>query len=126
MKNLFLVNRLLVIINIILGFTIYFGLLFLILLGAVQIIMSIIIASSNKTYNTKIKTLFNTYALITTSILVGICLMSLEIIPISAGIFYFGMGSSIIMAFLHLNITHLIYQEEIKGENLNLQNKVPN
>jgi|GEM_PF-2634447 len=109
MKNLFKVNRVLIITNIVLGLTIYLGLLFLIPLGIAQVIMSVIIYNNLKQYNQQIKNQFIIYVSITSIILIGIVLSSLDVIDIKY-FFIHGMTISIIMAFLHLNITYLIFK----------------
>ncbi len=108
MKELHKINKILIIINIILGFTIYAGLLFLILLGIVQILMSLIIAYNRKQLNNYTMILFSIYTVVTTSILIGILLTYYEFVPITETLFVLGLSISITMAFLHLKITYLI------------------
>lgn len=108
MKKLYQINKVLVIINIILGFTIYFGLLFLIPLGITQLIMSLIIAYNKKDLSNDISILFSVYIVITSIILLCILCNYLGYIHFDDSIFYLGMGTSILMAFLHLYITYLI------------------
>lgn len=116
MKNVFHLNRALVIINVVLGFTIYLGLLFLIPLGIIQIIMSFTIYNYRHGFTKQIKTLFKTYVIITSIILIGILLILFDITSINQGVIYCGLLTSIIMAFLHLKITYLIYELEIPKE----------
>ncbi len=108
MKNLYKINKFLIITNIVLGFTIYAGLLFLIPLGIIQIMMSLIIAFNRKQLNNDTMILFRIYTVVSTGILTGIILMYFEFIPITNTLFVLGLSVSIIMAFLHLKITHLI------------------
>jgi len=110
MKNLYHINKVLIIINIALGLTIYLGLLFLIPLGIVQIIMSIIIAYNEKKLTKEIRSLFNTYSITSSLILIGILFMYCKFIPDNHLLIYIGLATSILMAFLHLKITYLIHK----------------
>ncbi len=108
MKHLYQINKVLIIINLILGLTIYLGLLFLIVLGIAQIIMSVIIAYNEKQLTKEVSTLYNIYALTTVSILVIFLLMYCAFIPSSSILIFSMIAISIIIAFLHLRITYLI------------------
>jgi len=110
MEKLYLINKVLVIINVILGFTIFLGLYFLIILGIAQILMSLIIAYNKKQLTEAITQMFNTYSIITAIILTGILLMYCKIIPSVDLLVYIGLIVSVIMAFLHLYITYLIHK----------------
>lgn len=117
MKYLFQINKVLIIVNIILGFTIYLGLLFLIPLGIIQIIMAFIIAFNKGKLNKKTMFLFKTYCIITGSVLIGLLSMYMDYITNQAFLFCL-LGVSIVLAFMHLKITHMIFQTLQKNENL--------
>jgi len=119
MKNIHQINKVLVIINVILGFTIYFGLLFLILLGIAQIFMSVIIAFNRKKLTKEINLLFNIYVSITTLIITSFFFMSFEFIPNQEGAIYLILFISVGMAFLHLKITHMINKKLMYQQSLN-------
>jgi len=108
MRNLFYINSVLVSINIVLGFTIFLGLYFLIILGVAQVLMSLIIAYNKKQLTKDIRYLFTIYTVITITILTGVLLMYLNPIPTSYTLLYLGLITSVTMAFLHLYITFLI------------------
>ncbi|MEM9678840.1 MAG: hypothetical protein AAF901_00840 [Bacteroidota bacterium] len=70
MKKLFNLNISLLLTNLVLYFTIYLGMLFSMILGATQILMSIIILIKFKTLSTLVKKLFITYLILTLLLLV--------------------------------------------------------
>lgn len=112
MKNLFKINKVLVIINIILFIIPYFGLLFLMVLGASQVIMSFVIGYNLKQLNKKTELLFTIYSLTAVFILLNFFFMNLGFTPNNAPNIVISMILSVVMAFLHLKITHMIYKNQ--------------
>lgn len=108
MKNLYQINKTLVITNIVLGFTIYLGLLFLIPLGIAQIIMGIYMIYNEKKLTKKISKLLTFYILTSTSVLISLFFIYTSFFTNGDGLFILIMIISILLAFLHLYITYLI------------------
>lgn len=108
MKNLHNINKTLVIINIVLGFTIYLGLLFLIPLGIAQIIMAIVMIANEKKLTKEIYNLLTVYCIITTVILIGFFFIYTSFLPNNEGLFLIMMIVSVLLAFLNLYITSLV------------------
>ena len=111
MKALYHINKWLVIVNAFLFIIPSLGLIFLILLGFVQIIMALAIGFSIEKYNKDIKFKFISYAILTILVLSLLLYTSNEasqsvlnfnsiVIPI--------IVISILLAFLHLHITYII------------------
>ena len=107
MKHIHKINKILIIINLILGLTIYFGLLFLIPLGIVQIIMSVIIAFYYRKLTNVIRLLLIIYCSITALVLISLLYMYLKSND-NQGLFILSMCISVGLAFLHLKITYMI------------------
>jgi len=84
--------------------------------------MSLVIANNKEELTKPIKTLFTIYCTITSTILIGFGLMYCGIIPSTPGLLYLGIGISIMMAFVHLKITHMIYETKVTTEKINLEN----
>ncbi|WGD33736.1 hypothetical protein [Olleya sp. YS] len=122
MKNLYNINKTLIIINIILGFTIYLGLLFLIPLGIVQIIMAMVMIANEKKITKEIYNLLSVYCITTTVILIGFFFMYTSFLPSNDGLFLIMMIVSVLLAFLNLYITSLV-DVMIKTTNENLKIK---
>ena len=111
MKNLYQINKWLIIVNALLYITIYFGLIFQILLGTVQVIMAIIIAFNYSKLTVKTKRLFIIYSFATSIVLTLIFFTD-----------YLNSTNYLIhwiiipqmLAFFHLYITYLIYKSKAK------------
>ncbi|WP_290702111.1 hypothetical protein [Lacinutrix sp.] len=116
MKNIHNINKGLIITNIILGFTIYFGLLFLIPLGISQIIMAIRMVIDEKKLTKEITSLLTIYCISSTLVLIILFFMYTTLIPGSEGLFLLIMIISVLLAFLHLYITYLV-KEMITNKN---------
>ncbi len=112
MKHLYQINKWLVIINAVLFIIPYFGLMFLIILGAAQVLMSTIIAFNYSKLNRKGKIKFIIYSIFTLIILISTQLSFNEKLYYNDTIFIVIMITSIILAFLHLNITYQLYKSE--------------
>lgn len=112
MKYLYKINKWLIIINILLFIIPYFGLLFLIILGAVQVIMSVIIAFNFTQLAKNSKSQFILYSVITIIILIITKLTYNDRLYYNDTFFIIIMLTSIILAFLHLNITYSLYKPE--------------
>jgi len=113
MKKLFKLNRILVITNLILFITIYLGMIFLMVLGAFQIVMSIIILFNFSILSKTTKVLFSTYLLFTSIELILLTLILNDYINISRDylpLFLFIIPS--LLALLHFYTTYLIKQDE--------------
>lgn len=108
MKKLHHINKGLIITNIVLGFTIYLGLLFLIPLGVLQIIMTINMIINEKKLNKGISNLLTIYCINTTSVLIVLFFIYTSFIPSNEGLLLAVILISILLAFLHLYITSLI------------------
>lgn len=72
MKTLYMINKVLIIINVILGLTIYFGLLFMIITGFAQVVMFIVYLSKWKKISDQYKTHFITYGCLTIITLIAL------------------------------------------------------
>lgn len=106
---MYLINKWFIIINIILYITVYLGLIFQILLGAVQVVMAIIIAFNFSKLIKRIKRLFIIYSIATIVFLVVFFTGYLK----SNNDLYELIAWVIIpqtLAFLHLYITFLIHK----------------
>ncbi|MEP1490250.1 MAG: hypothetical protein ABJL44_06515 [Algibacter sp.] len=108
MKYLYQTNKWLIIINTILFLSPYIGLLFLILLGTIQVIMALISIPKFPKLDKNGKIKFIIYLVLTTIILTTL---------FTKGSWNNSVGkicviSSILLAFLHLNITYLLSKSE--------------
>lgn len=104
MKTLYKSNKYLIIFNAILFVIPYFGLMFLIILGTLQVIMALIIIPEFSKFDKKGKIEFITYLTLTTIVLITIFSLGSwhnSIYPVSIII-------SIPLVFLHLHITYLL------------------
>lgn len=110
MKYLYQTNKWLVIINTLLFVVPYFGMLFLIILGASQIFMTIIIALNFNKLDISGKAQFITYSILTTIILSLIFIINESIFNLSNDCFIPIIIISVLLAFLHLNITYILYK----------------
>jgi hypothetical protein len=110
MKYLYQPNKWLVIINIILFIIPYLGLMFLVLLGASQVLMSIIIVSNYSKLERNIKAKFICYSFLSLIILITTKLSFNDRLYYNNTIFIIVMLISVILALLHLNITHQLYK----------------
>lgn len=111
MKYLYLTNKWLVVINAILFIIPYFGLMFLIVLGGIQLLMYLIIASKYSNLNKSGKTQFLIYSFFTSLVLV-LSLISFNDTLYFNDVIYIGvLITSILLAFIHLNITYLIFKQ---------------
>jgi len=108
MKNLYIINKWLVILTLALYITINYGMLFQIVLGSIQVLMGIYILSNYNSLNKKTKSLFNLYMLLTIVILSLIFYGNVD----DGGIWWLLIYLVIpmLLAFLHLYITYKIKQ----------------
>ncbi|WP_308993847.1 hypothetical protein QLS71_010100 [Mariniflexile litorale] len=116
MKHLYLTNKWLLIINAVLFIIPYFGLLFLIILGIIQLIMCVVVIGKFNMLNKSGKTQLIVYSIITSSILILTMLSYNDDLYFNDTLFIFVIITSILLALLHLNITYLLYknsQDEI-------------
>ena len=115
MKNLYLINKWLIIINTVLYITVYLGLIFQILLGAIQVIMAIIIAFNITKLTKRAKRLFQIYSITTITFLL---LFLTDYIKLNNDLYELITWIIIpqTLAFLHLYITYLIYKTETKQQ----------
>ncbi|WP_156115499.1 hypothetical protein [Psychroserpens sp. Hel_I_66] len=110
-RSLYELNRNLIIFNAILFLKVYFGMIFLVVLGCFQLISSITIVQEIKSLTTKSKRLFIIYAGTTLSYFViifttDILNLSNDFIPL-----LFWLIILVSLAFLHLYITYLIQKQ---------------
>lgn len=112
MKYLHQTNKWLIIINVILFIIPYFGLMFLVLLGASQVLMSIIIAANYSKLERNGKTKFIYYSILSIIILIITQLSFNDRLFYNDTIFVIVIIISVILAFLHLNITYQLYKSE--------------
>ena len=110
MKKLHKINLVLVIFTAVLYLTYYFGMLFSIVLGFAQVIISLCILSEYKTLPKNIKIWFSVYLTGTVSILTLIFTNTITLHKDIGLLIYFIIPS--ILALLHLYITYLISKEE--------------
>lgn len=104
MKNLYKINKWLIIITLLLYLTIYLGMIFQMVLGAIQVLMSIYILSNYNTLNKKTKPFFVVYMVLTVIILY---LIFSGIIGHEIWVFVY-LIIPMMIAFLHLYITYQI------------------
>jgi hypothetical protein len=104
MKNLYRTNKWLIIINLLLYLTIYFGMIFQIFLGAVQVLMSIYIFTKYNSLDKRIKPLFIAYVVLTVIIL---SLITSGLI-VNTGFITVYLIIPMLLAFFHLYITYKI------------------
>lgn len=108
MKKIHQINKGLIITNVVLGFTIYLGLLFLIPLGIAQIIMTFILFKNKSKLTKEISTLLLNYVIFTTIVLIIFLLIYFSIITSKEELVIALMVISVILAFFHLYITSLV------------------
>ncbi|MFI0428384.1 hypothetical protein [Mariniflexile sp. HMF6888] len=109
MKYLYQTNKWLVIINTILFIITYLGLMFLIVLGTIQLLMYIIIAVKYNNLDKSGKTQFTIYSF--TAALVLTLISFNDKFYFDGTIFLAVLVISILLAFLHLNITYLLFKQ---------------
>lgn len=114
MKYLYHINKWLVIINALLFIIPMIGFLFLIILGALQILMTIVITYNINKLNTSGKTQFVVYILFTSIILILTRITYNERLYFNDATLIIVLIISILLAFLHLNITYLLYKTQNK------------
>lgn len=110
MKYLYHINKWLVIINAALFIVPYIGLLFLIVLGISQLLMAFIILINYNILNKNGKIQFNIYATITILDLIIIKLLFDDTLMLSYTVVIVTLITSILLAFLNLSITYIIYK----------------
>lgn len=110
-RSLYKLNRNMIICNAVLFLTVYFGMLFLMVLGLFQIIASINIACELKKFTSKVKKLFIVYSAITITFLILIATTSLMTSNNDFVQFLFWLLIPVSLAFLHLYITYLIQKQ---------------
>ena len=110
MKTLHKTNLILVIITAVLYLTLYLGMLFSMILGFVQVIMSVDILTRFGELNQKVKKLFVIYLVGTSTILTLIITQFVELFKDFGLFIYFIIPS--LLALLHLYITYLISREK--------------
>ena len=114
-RSLYKLNRNLMICNAILFLTIYFGMLFLMVLGLFQVVASIIIACEFKKFTLKVKQLFIMYSSVTLAFLTVIVtsIVTTNFMNSSNDFLQFLMWllAPLSLAFLHLYITYLIQKQ---------------
>ena len=109
-KSLFQLNRNLMITNAVLFLTVYFGMIFLIVLGLFQVVSSLIIASDFRKLTSKSKQLFITYSVLTISYFIIMLVTDYmrsnnDFIQFLTWIFI-----PVLLSFLHLHITYLMHK----------------
>lgn len=104
MKNLYNVNKWLVIITLLLYLTIYFGMIFQIVLGITQVLMSIYILSKYNGLEKKTKLLFKIYMTLTITVL---SIIGSGVIA-NTGFIAIYLVIPMLLAFFHLYITYQI------------------
>lgn len=104
MKNLYNVNKWLVIITLLLYLTIYFGMIFQIVLGITQVLMSIYILSKYNRLEKKTKLLFKIYMTLTITVL---SIIGSGVIA-NTGFIAIYLVIPMLLAFFHLYITYQI------------------
>ncbi len=104
MKNLYNVNKWLVIITLLLYLTIYFGMIFQIVLGITQVLMSIYILSKYNGLEKKTKLLFKIYMTLTITVL---SIIGSGVIA-NTGFILIYLVIPMLLAFFHLYITYQI------------------
>lgn len=102
MKTLYKINLILVIINVILGLTIYLGLLFMIITGVCQVVMYLIYLSKWKDISKELKTPFIKYGIIT---VITLSVFSYALYDESDFLFTLPMITSGLLAFYFLYIS---------------------
>jgi len=107
MKTIFHVNRVLIVILTILFLTIYLGLIFLIPVGAVQVLCAIVILMDWEKLSIKVRRLLTVYLVFTSLILVRILFQGWE----DQYTLYI-LGTSIALAYYFFYITYLCKKEE--------------
>lgn len=112
MKYLHFTNKWFLIINLLLFIIPTYGLLFIIITGIIQVFLGIIIAFNISKLNKNGKLLFLTYSISTLTILVLTYITYGEKLYFNNTIFIIVMVISILLAILHLKITHLLYKAE--------------
>lgn len=110
MKNLYLINKWLIILNAVLFIIPAYGLLFLIVLGISQLILALIILINFNILNRNGKIQFIVYTTITIIDLTIIKLMFNDRLEQSNIVMISILITSILLAFLNLNITYIIYK----------------
>ena len=118
MKNLFNINKWFVIITLVLYLTFFLGALFQMVLGVVQILMSIYILTKLKNLNYYLKLLFSIYCILTSIVLILIFTVSVSHNLIVAVYLVIPM----LIAFFHLFITYKIRQQYQNLKTLNHEN----
>ncbi|WP_445737748.1 hypothetical protein [Mariniflexile sp.] len=108
MKYLYQTNKWLVIINAILFIIPYFGLMFLIVLGIIQLIMYLIIVDNHSSLDKSGKTQFLIYSVATATILIITIISFTGVLYYNDALFMIVIVASILLAFIHLNITSLL------------------
>jgi hypothetical protein len=111
-RSLYKLNRNLMICNAVLFLTVYFGMLFLVVLGLFQVVSSLIIACELKNFTSKIKRLFIMYSTITTVFLILIVTTDFMYSYNDFIQFLTWILLPVALAFLHLYITYLIQNNE--------------
>jgi hypothetical protein len=112
MKKLYTINKWLIIINTLLFIVPFFGLLFLIVLGGAQVTMAIIVAVNYTTLNKNRRIKFIIYSILTSIILITTQLTFDEGLINNSVAFFTVIIISVLLAFLHLNITYSLYKSE--------------
>lgn len=111
MKNFFTINKSLVTITILLYPTIYFGIIFQIVLGVTQLCISVCILSKFNSLKNNIKILFLVYLALTVS---SICFILITYFWLSNDIVYliYFTAITLLLGLFHLYITYKIKNYE--------------
>lgn len=112
MKYLYLINKWLIIINALLFIIPFYGLMFLTILGSAQVIMALIIAFNFSKLNKSGKTQFIIYSIITIIVLFTVQCIDSIFTNVHHYVHKACLIVSVLLAFLHLNITYLLYKSE--------------
>jgi hypothetical protein len=104
MKNLYNINKWLIIVTLLLYLTLYLGMIFQIVLGTMQVLMSIYILTKYNTLEKKTKSLFIIYLIATVTTLVLIA----SGLTLNNGLFMIHLIIPMLIAFFHLYITYKI------------------
>lgn len=115
MKTLFLLHKWLIIILSVLFLTIYFGVLFMIPVGFIQILCFLYLLGKWSYLNFKIKSYLTVYA-----ILAATALMGLAIDQFSSEWTFAVLWLSGVLAYFFLYITYLCYKNEKDSQSLNI------